>query len=117
VVLAARVGELIKESRDMADQEVHGFVVAGYEHGRLVSDWDGEVHPDRTSADKSLAECRQAGYRDWSLYALAPVSPEAEERKKAVEELIVARVREVTHTNRKTVRTDALRAILRTEIS
>jgi hypothetical protein len=59
---------------------VEGYIVAGpdaagaRDPGRLVADWDGEVHLTREDGDASLAECRESGYADWNLYALVPVT-------------------------------------------
>lgn len=54
--------------------EPAGYLVAGEEDGRLVADWDGEVHPTREAGDTALAECHAAGYTGWGLYALTPIT-------------------------------------------
>lgn len=50
-----------------------GYIVAGEEHGRLVENWDAEVHLTREAGERSLAECHAAGYPHWKLYALTEV--------------------------------------------
>ncbi|RZS39185.1 hypothetical protein EV193_104401 [Herbihabitans rhizosphaerae] len=95
----------------MATDEIEGFVVVGYEHDRMHVDWDVEVHATREAGDKSLAECRQAGW-DWSLYALVPVDLSARERKRTADERRIEAVRQLLHGGRKTVRADDLRRAL-----
>jgi hypothetical protein len=58
----------------MSRHEVAGYIVAGPEGGRLVENWDGEVHPTLDAGLKSLAECHAAGYTDWRLYAMTEVA-------------------------------------------
>jgi hypothetical protein len=57
----------------MTRHEVAGYIVAGPEGGRLVENWDAEVHPTLDAGLKSLAECHAAGYTDWRLYAMTEV--------------------------------------------
>lgn len=68
------------EVKAETDQGPEGYVVAGPDvagsanPGRLVADWDGEVHLTREDGDVALAECRRSGYVDWQLYALVRVA-------------------------------------------
>jgi hypothetical protein len=55
------------------DGDVAGYIVAGPEGGRLVENWDAEVHPTLDAGQESLAECHAAGYTDWRLYAMTEV--------------------------------------------
>ncbi len=50
-----------------------GYIVAGNEHGFLVADWDGVVHPTEQAGRAALTECRQRGWPDWQLYAVLPL--------------------------------------------
>lgn len=61
--------------------EVKGYIVAGYEHGVLVVDWDCTVYTTREAGERSLSQCHADGYEDWELYELravrAPAAPSA----------------------------------------
>lgn len=53
-----------------------GYIVGGFEHGRLQVNWDSEVHETRKEADESLRERHEQGFSDWALYALRPMHDE-----------------------------------------
>lgn len=92
--------------------DVDGFIVAGYSHGRLAPDWDGEIHTGRDAADLSLIDCHKAGYAGYSLFSLVAVTPEAHARKEAADARAVEQLRQLAATSRKTVRVEVLRSII-----
>lgn len=61
--------------------EAAGYIVAGRNrHGVMEADWDGEPQADLSAGERSLSECRAAGYADWQLYALLPVGGDSDGR-------------------------------------